>query len=130
MKRLAIVLLALVGAGCGGSSAGAISGAMCTHPSYLDDAGASGCLVARALVACSSGGIDSECISDTLTCGGSDPGSCTNKCHGNEYALSCGGIGPGSTSAAGPPPECRAGLATPGASYSIVALVSSRRGGP
>jgi hypothetical protein len=107
-----LLLFALIAGGCGGSSGSAISGPMCKRAASVGDGGASGCLAANALVECSNGSIDETCLSDTVSCGGSDPGSCKNTCHGNEYALSCGGIGP-QAMPANPPAECRAGLATP-----------------
>ena len=118
MNRLAMSLILLVLAGCGGSGAGstssAVSGPSCKHPASLDDAGVGACGIGHAVVDCTDqSGAGCGCISDTLSCDGCGGLTCKNKCKVNEYALSCGSIGPPTGPTADPPAECRGVEATP-----------------
>ena len=120
MNRLAVSLVLLIVAGCGGSAgstSSAVSGSMCKRSPSLGDAGA-GAGPGPILLDCenASTGIGCSCLSNTTSCEGCGPNegfTCTNECHANEYALSLGSIGPSTTPTPEPPAECRLAEATP-----------------
>jgi hypothetical protein len=124
LRRGALLLTFLAVGSCGGANSGATTGtvSLCSHPSYLDDAGAGACTLGRAALFCESptqGGCD--CVTNDQSCGCNIP--CENKCHANEYAVACGGppAPPDRDAApyADPPANCRGvgGFPSGGAFY-------------
>jgi len=122
--------VSLAGAvGCGGTSSGDATsgsslfatkaGVRCGHAAGVDDGGVGACAVGRAGLFCGSpNGAGCFCVTDDATCGGCGGAACTNKCTGDEYAVSCGGPPHADSSFqyAGPPAGCRTTLVTPAGS--------------
>ena len=124
---VAAFLLCLVAVACGGSAStnsGTLSAVLsklpaCTWAPSLDDAGAGGCVAARANVEChdSSGDTCNALASDPpsgQTSCGAGYTNCRDICGSNQYAVACGSVGPSSAPIADPPAGCTTLGANPG----------------